>query len=91
MLEIRRKLTKVRKDRAEEMMRVMKDYDENVFNPAIKAVQDECAALGHGRTEFRSNGVGWNWNKCCDCDARVEEWSDEDVKKAGERMRKEKS
>ena len=55
----------------------MEAYDAEVFQPAVKAVQDECAAAGHGPTRTECNGIGWNWRRCTLCDARVEQWPDE--------------
>ena len=53
--------------RREEMGRVMKDYDERVYRPAMKSLVERCAAAGHVRGKYHCNGRGWHWYWCNSC------------------------
>lgn len=79
MTEIWRRIKDVRDRRNAEMRQRMEAYDQDVYHPAIKAIQEECAAIGHKPGGYKSNGFGWNWTECQHCGARVEQWSDNDI------------
>ena len=57
--------------RREKMHDAIKDYDEDVYYPAIKALRDECAKSGDGhKWEFSSLGpLGDPWFSCNLCGA----------------------
>lgn len=78
MGEIWKRILKVRTDRNDEMRRRIEDYDNDVFYPAIRALQAECATIGHKPGGSQSNGFGWSWTECQSCGARVEQWHDND-------------
>lgn len=78
MTEIWRRIREVRNRRGDEMRAHMEAYDRDVYHPAIKAIQEECAAIGHKPGCPMSNGLGWSWTECQHCGARVEQWSEED-------------
>ena len=82
MTQIWRMIREVRNMRGDEMRARMEAYDRDVYYPAIKAIQEECAAIGHKAGPPMSNGIGWNWTECQRCGARVEQWSDEDISAA---------
>lgn len=79
MTEIWRRIRQVRQERNDEMRRRMEGYDTDVYYPAIRAIQEECAAIGHKPGGYKTNGFGWNWTECEHCGARVEQWHDSDI------------
>ena len=82
MTEIWRRIREARSRRGDEMRARMEDYDRDVYYPAIKEIQKECAVIGHKPGRSMSNGIGWNWTECQHCGARVEQCSDEDISAA---------
>ncbi|WP_338924643.1 hypothetical protein V0M98_34050 (plasmid) [Pseudomonas silesiensis] len=70
--ETRTKRKEVEKARRDKMSELMRDYDETVFYPALKAVKAECADVGHGSKHNHDNGLGWNFITCLDCGAMLE-------------------
>ena len=78
------KMNNIKKARSKELRRRMEQYDNEVFYPAIKEVQAECAASGHGPSEVKWNGLGYNWRECLHCGARIETWSDNDCEGLGD-------
>jgi hypothetical protein len=77
MTEIRKRILDVRNERRDEMRRRMDAYDDEVYYPAIRTIQAECAAIGHKPGGYKTNGFGWNWTECQSCGARVEQWRDD--------------
>lgn len=58
--------------RREKLHEAMDEYDTTVYFPAVKALQERCAAIGHKRGQFHDNGLGWTWFYCNQCGARME-------------------
>lgn len=69
--EIRTKLRAAERARREKQSELMKEYDENVYRPAIQAIQEECAKLGHAAATFHDNGLGWKFYDCSACRANI--------------------
>lgn len=64
----RHQISMARSKKSQELLR---EYDETVYRPALSALRDRCEAAGHGRQRLWSNGLGWAWNECTACGARV--------------------
>ena len=60
---------KIQKERQVKTTELMEEYDENVYFPALKALQKECETLGHVRGKYHNNGLGWHWFWCNRCGA----------------------
>ena len=58
--------------RTAKLREAMADYDRDVYRPALKALRERCAALGHVRGNFHDNGFGWTWFYCNQCGDRME-------------------
>lgn len=65
-------LWKIEHDRREKMQELMKEYDETVYRPAIRELQERCGEKGHVRGTFHDNGIGAYWWYCSNCGARME-------------------
>jgi len=57
--------------RSKKSQELLKEYDATVYQPALKSLKERCAAAGHGRQRLWDNGIGWAWNECTACGARV--------------------
>ena len=56
------------------MQEAMKDYDEQVYHPAIDAHQEKCEKeTGHNPGSWHNNGWGRAWRECTICHKVVEE------------------
>lgn len=53
-----------------EVERAMEVYDREKFYPVIKALREECAAIGHDAGSAGNNGFGTSWLDCRHCGAR---------------------
>jgi len=64
-----RRNRRLEKQRSDRMQELMAEYDETVYYPALKALQEECEAKGHTPGRFHDNGLGWCWTWCHSCGA----------------------
>ena len=71
--ETQRAIVDVYDKRREMQIRLMHDYDETVFGPALKALEEQCPH--EDNQEWDSNGVGWVWTSCRWCGKRMRERS----------------
>lgn len=55
------------RDRRKKMEEVMREYDEQVYRPARKALVDECAAEGHNWRFSDLGPLGDPWFRCTKC------------------------
>jgi hypothetical protein len=58
--------------RRQKVREAMSEYDSTVYRPALKALRESCAAIGHIRGKFHDNGIGWTWFYCNQCGARMD-------------------
>lgn len=63
---------KIEKARRDKMTEAMQAYDDTVYRPAITALVEECARVGHTKGNFHNNGLGWCWWYCNKCGGRFE-------------------
>lgn len=70
--EIRSKRREVERARTEFVRAATKDYDSEVFYPALDAIKDECGQGGHGSQYSHNNGLGWVFMHCSSCGAMLE-------------------
>ena len=70
--EIRRKRRDVERARTEFVRAATKDYDSQVFYPALEAIKNECGKIGHGSQYSHNNGLGWIFMHCSSCGAMLE-------------------
>lgn len=68
----RLEIYEIEKARREKMQEVMKDYDRDVYYPALKAIRAKCKEEGHGAFRWDNNGIGWSFRICLSCGATVE-------------------
>lgn len=58
--------------RIKKQRELMDDYDETVYRPALKSLQDECANIGHTPSpHVKDNGLGFFWKLCSKCGATI--------------------
>jgi len=69
--EIWRERNALNRERLEFMAEALKDFDKQ-YCPKVRALQDRCAAIGHVRGSFHTNGLGSCWFYCNQCGARME-------------------
>jgi nuclear transport factor 2 (NTF2) superfamily protein len=51
----------------------MHDYNRDVYYPAMKALRERCAAIGHRpQNKWHDNGLGWMWCYCNQCGKRLD-------------------
>lgn len=70
--ETRRKRKDVEVARRSFVSAATKDYDSQVFYPALDAIKDECGKEGHGSQYIHNNGLGWVFMHCSDCGKMLE-------------------
>ena len=70
--EIRRKRRDVERARTEFVRAATKDYDSQVFYPALEAIKDECGQSGHGSQYSHNNGLGRVFMHCSSCGKMLE-------------------
>ena len=59
------------RDRRDKTRELMEKYDQEVYYPTLKQLQDECLA-NHGehlKSTYHDNGLGWEWWYCGRCGA----------------------
>lgn len=60
--------------RRKKLQEVMKDYDDKIHRPSIKALQEKCEKFGHKESDYwEDNGMGWTWMKCSYCHKKLKE------------------
>jgi hypothetical protein len=74
--EIARRRREIEAARREKLKEAMRNYDQDVFNPAMAQLREDCAAQGHGSANHESNGVGVYWTQCIRCGGQVKQWND---------------
>lgn len=59
----------LQRDRSKKMQELMKQYDEEVYYPTLKQIQEDCLKEhgSHAKTTFHDNGLGWSWWYCGRC------------------------
>ena len=63
---------KIMMARVKKQRELMDDYDETVYRPALKSLQQECANIGHTpRPDVQDNGIGFYWKTCSQCGATI--------------------
>ena len=65
--EIWRKRRDIDQARREKMQDVMREYDNDVYRPAIEALVATCKAAGHSAGSTHDNGLGWVFVHCSAC------------------------
>ena len=70
--KIWRRHGEIAKARREKMSAAMQEYDEQVYRPAMAALVKDCAAIGHKKGRYWSNGLGWHWWHCEYCGTRMD-------------------
>jgi hypothetical protein len=63
--------------RREKVRELMKEYDETIYDPARKAIREECAGIGHtpnGRLQFTVGGRAYQY--CVSCGVTILEEED---------------
>lgn len=55
------------KARREEVARLLREYDATVHRPALKALREQCAALGHNMSFTHLGPLGDPWYACHTC------------------------
>lgn len=78
---------RIENERRDKVREAMKEYDESVYQPARKALVDECAAIGHkpnGRFHHTVGGIAYQ--NCGSCGFTLYEAEDNptDTRKAAE-------
>lgn len=73
MTEIWEKKLKIKADRRVMMNKLMQEYDETIYYPAIKALQEECEKQGHVRGKMYNNSLGRTWYDCENCGCEMKE------------------
>ena len=70
--EIWKESHRLMNERAKKMQELMKQYDTEVYYPALKQLTERCEQNGHdgGNGKFESNGFGWIWQRCNQCGGR---------------------
>ena len=64
---------RLEKARGEFQQAAMRDYNKDLFYPAMKALREECAAKGHcPGSKWHDNGIGWRWRYCNQCADRLD-------------------
>lgn len=60
------------RDRMVFMEEAMKDYDANIYRPAMNAVRERCLSTygKHADTRYHNNGIGGEFYFCGRCGAR---------------------
>jgi hypothetical protein len=57
-------------ERTNESRRRMESYDREVYDPAVKTLQEQCQ---HEPGSWNGNGLGWSWLVCKWCGITMEE------------------
>lgn len=70
--EIWREKFQIDKARRQKMHDAMEEYDQTIYYPAMKLLQERCAAIGHKKGVFHDNGLGWSWWYCNQCGSRMD-------------------
>jgi hypothetical protein len=69
--EIWRERGRLEQERRDAMRRLMAEFDKEHY-AKLRALRDRCAAIGHVRGKFDSNGLGTTWFYCNQCGDRME-------------------
>ena len=64
----------IRQARIDKMREAMKEYDKEIYYPALKALREGCGASekGHDKNVYNDNGIGYETWSCSKCGAVVE-------------------
>jgi hypothetical protein len=73
--EIAKAIRYLERARSDEKMNRMKQYDEEVYYPALRALIGQCPhePMNH----WRRNGIGWSWLECKFCGHTLDKGSTE--------------
>lgn len=69
--EIRKEMRELDHERMDYMSKAMASFDAEQ-RIKRKALQDECAGIGHTRGRFHNNGLGWSWFYCSTCGGQMD-------------------
>lgn len=69
---IRAERDAIEKARADRLRGAMAEYDRTAHYPALRALRERCAGLGHApQDRWHDNGFGTFWRYCSCCGARL--------------------
>lgn len=61
------------RQRREKIQAAIKEYDREIYYPALRLIVEKCAATGgHRGGKFHNNGLGWSWFYCSICGTRYD-------------------
>jgi hypothetical protein len=71
MHDIWKRRLEIDNERRKKTEELMKQYDEEVYFPALKQLQEDCIKIygEHEKTKYYNNGLGWEWWYCGRCGA----------------------
>ena len=67
--ELAKRVREVMKNRMKFQKETMRDYDAQVYFPALNKLRGSCSGLDHRKGQYHRNGLGWAWWYCSICGA----------------------
>lgn len=66
-VEVSKAVREAMKDRMKFQKEAMREYDADVYFPAMNVLRSRCAELGHKKGNYHRNGLGCAWWYCSIC------------------------